>query len=206
MPHKIFKSLRFQIAVVLLSLLAVSAFFPFVQIHLAPFTPQTICPAQLAETGFKLIQGTLSQNKSDLPDLRGGLWDLLKKIFIKKNSSVPSSIRGAAGLAAGILVPASVLFAYAFLLTTLAGLLLKKKTGRATMLALICVVYSWAGMAYLEHAAGQFIKEAMAKSARSAFGFVTQYFVPEIHVQAGPALYILPVLAISVWILSRMKR
>ena len=198
--------MRFHLSAVVLAALAASAFFPFVQIHLAPFTPETLSPAQLIQTGFDLAKGTLSQNKSDLPDLRGGLWDLLKKLFIKKDSSVPAGIGGAAGLTAGILVPAAVLFAYIFLLTALAGLLLKKKTGRAISCALGCVAYAWAGMIYLEHAAGQFFKEAMENSARGILGFVTQHFVPEIQVRPGPALYILPVLAVSVWILSRMKK
>ncbi len=198
--------MRFQLSAVLLAALAVSAFFPFVQVHLPPFTPQTLSPAQLIQTGFDLAKGTFSQNKSDLPDLRGGLWDLLKKLFVKKDSSVPAGIGGAAGLMAGILVPAAVLFAYGFLIMALAGLLLKKKTGRAVSFALACVTYAWAGMAYLEHAAGQFLKETMQNSARGIFGFVTQHFVPEIHVQPGAALYLLPVLALAVWFVSRMKK
>ncbi len=212
MPRNVSNSIRTQAALFFLVILAASSFLPFVRMQLPPFAPQTFSAAGMMTSCIHTIKTAISPdtNRPPLPDLQGGFWDLLKKLFLKDKSSVSNQWRGMAGLAAGVLVPVSILAAYAVLVCGFLAASFPQTRGRESFRlalgGLVCSAYAWAGMIYLEREAGRFFKESLAESARGVFGFVAQYFVPEIHIQPGPALYLLPVFAISVWVLARMKK
>lgn len=203
------KTQSFSRPVILMLFAAVlwTFFQPVFTIKLSSFSARSWSSWQLSQSFFGTASKFISPKKKSMidVDINTSFTDLLKKIFPRKKSQW--NWKSSAGFALGILIPSALALAYLCLFAGAGTLLLKSQTGlsRLTGLAAAASFYALAGVLYLGEKAEDIFRVSAEQASQGILGLFARPFVPQMSLEPGIALFILPLIAAAIWILSRLR-
>lgn len=179
-------------------------FQPAFSIKLSAFPARSWSAWQLSETAAAHASKVFSPQKKPLldADLRTGFTDLLQKLFPRKKSQW--NWKASAGYALGILIPCMLAAAYFFLLLAALsfGFLRRQGLVRLSGMATGASAYALTGVLYLSERAQDLLQASASEAAHGLVGFLARPLTPQLALEAGTGLILLPLLAGGLWFLG----
>lgn len=189
---------------VLLAAVLWTFFQPAFTINIAAFQTRSWSAWQLGQSIYDSASRAIVPRKQSALDVRvnTGFTDLLKKIFPFKKAQW--NWKSVAGFAFGIFIPMALALAY-FCFAAGAGILFiksRKSVSRLAGFSVLMSTYALAGVIYLGEKAEDLFRASAAQASQGMFGFLSRPLVPQLSLEPGIAMILLPILAASFWLLS----